>query len=759
MLVCTLICAMIATKFSCISFDLASAANNNEVYIRDIKLFEGFTAEAAKTSMERENYIPVKNGNTIIDFNKDAGTEDSGKSCPSSKVVYMGYRTTTDPDEAITDMAVMNMNGGYSVKDYDKMIKENMESKIIPFVKSFIATIEEYRKNYNSSNKKNKIRARNAYRILNRFSVPGKVKNLGDLLLNKTRYEMGEEKYKKLSSYQLLNHIDIVSIITEGNADIVSTVKKVLLMAADTDEKTWIQRMSKIDYEDLEQEAKAELEKAGIKATQSNIDKRLDSKYNDVAKVFLSKWDEFSKVASDYEDILNEYDEGNLVENSFKEAEKSFTGDEENVVEVMEYVQDKKESIEDANEKIKEVTMAEEASLLDEKKYGKGTLNDFFSQSKEELIKGGNIKKLYPMVAALSKGQRVGPELIEIKDLMDVGLGKITEYTDEQIKSIPQASVYQGVNRELFQNGNVAITDDALRKEVLNNSSDYSGAKFFKDYGIAVGVVLAVGALIMIGLHFMDNSFVNGIPNTLSNMKVIDELSKTSSSVFKYAGAFFAVASLVFIGLSIWGDNAYYDRDFATIPKYMIDRVNFVDTDKNGNRVCLPDQNLYYKVVESNRQGFGAQGDDSKFKTFIDKRYDEIGNRGDLNGTIGKEWLALYTVKNPFDAPILAGSLNVKYGNNVSVPSGYTPVHKFGSKNKYNLKKPDFIFGKAKPIYLFFKHASVKTNESKTKTSPGAAGTIVSGKNNVLAGGLGFIVGGIAGAFVVFASRKRKKKA
>ncbi|MCR5796293.1 MAG: hypothetical protein K6G63_00030, partial [Eubacterium sp.] len=106
-----------------------------------------------------------------------------------------------------------------------------------------------------------------------------------------------------------------------------------------------------------------------------------------------------------------------------------------------------------------------------------------------------------------------------------------------------------------------------------------------------------------------------------------------------------------------------------------------------------------------------------------------------------------------------AGSLNVKYGNNVSVPSGYTPVHKFGSKNKYNLKKQDFIFGNAKPIYLFFKHASVKTNESKTKTSPGAAGTIVSGNNNVLAGGLGFIVGGIAGAFVVFASRKRKKKA
>ena len=47
--------------------------------------------------------------------------EDTGK-----KGVFLAYKTTTDIEDAITDIAVMQMNGGYKEGNYQEMIKQSL---------------------------------------------------------------------------------------------------------------------------------------------------------------------------------------------------------------------------------------------------------------------------------------------------------------------------------------------------------------------------------------------------------------------------------------------------------------------------------------------------------------------------------------------------------------------------------------------------------------------------------------------------------
>ncbi len=769
MLVCTLICAMIATRFSCVSFDFSSAETKEETYISEIKLFEAETEKEAEESMKKEEYLPVKKDGKIIDINKDCGDEAGKEYMPIKRVVYMGYKTTTDPDEAITDMAVMNMNGGYSVDDYDKLLKDNMESKIIPFIKGFIATIKEFRENYKSSNKKNKIRALNCYKVLNRFTDPDTNGKLGDLFLNKTKFELGDE-YDKLSSKEKKKHADILTILTEGNSDVVMAIKKALLMGADSAKTTWVQRMTKIKIEDLENEAKDELEEENIKTTQTNIDKRLNEKYNDVAKIFLDKWDDFSKVARDYEDVIEDFEENEVIENNVEEVTKEYDGNKNSVVEVANYINEKSEAMAELGDNIEKIDLANEASELDEKKYGKGTLNDFFAQPKKELEKKDNIKKLYPMVAALSKGQRVGADLFEIKELMDVGLGNFKECTDEELECIPKASVYVGINRELFKTGNVAITDDAMRKEASKRDlGDDEGVKNLT-LGIAIfsGVIAFISAVL--GFNEYGTTLVSYNYGEFM-MDSIDDIPTRSIKPFVIASSIMAIMTIVFTIIHIVEENEYkkihYNKDYKKIPKYMIDRKQIVvEDEENGSETVFPNHKVYYKAVESNREPYREGKDNATYKSFYDKRYKEIGNMGDLKGTIGLQWVALYTVKDPVGAPILADSIDVLCGRNVSLPQGSEYLHLFGESSRYDLHDNKVSYGTNEPTYIVFKRsANTGSNSKENKESgksdkdPGAAGTIVSGKNNVLAGGLGFIVGGIVGAFVMFASRRKKKKA
>ena len=65
-------------------------------YVSEVYVAYGKNADAAKKVLEDKGYTPV-----------EGNLNEGGKT-----YAMLGYKTTDDPQQAITDLSVMNMNGG-----------------------------------------------------------------------------------------------------------------------------------------------------------------------------------------------------------------------------------------------------------------------------------------------------------------------------------------------------------------------------------------------------------------------------------------------------------------------------------------------------------------------------------------------------------------------------------------------------------------------------------------------------------------------
>ena len=140
----------------------AAAAPKNQ-YVGDLYLAYGKDAESAKQVLIDKGFTPIE-GN----FN------DGGET-----YAMLGYTTTDDIRYAITDVAVMNMRGDYSVEDYKNMLKEK-KGEIAKFLDEFMTVIKEYRANYDAG----KTRAVYIHDLLNQYTEDDSGKKMGDLLID-----------------------------------------------------------------------------------------------------------------------------------------------------------------------------------------------------------------------------------------------------------------------------------------------------------------------------------------------------------------------------------------------------------------------------------------------------------------------------------------------------------------------------------------------------------------------------------------------
>ena len=170
-------------------------AAGTKTYISEVKVAMGGKAES---DLKNEGYtILCDEGGDPIDLNEGAG---GGKYSQGNKKVLIGYKTTSKKSEAITDLAVMNMCGGYMVEEYDLLMKRYLGAQISPFIDKFLVTINEYRENIESEDEDNRARAEYARAALNKYTDDDfGGAGLGDLLLNKTVYEMAKPEFDKLS--------------------------------------------------------------------------------------------------------------------------------------------------------------------------------------------------------------------------------------------------------------------------------------------------------------------------------------------------------------------------------------------------------------------------------------------------------------------------------------------------------------------------------------------------------------------------------
>ena len=238
----TLIAVLLAVLVGVMAPLQALAASDSPDYISEVKVFIGDYSTA-----EAEGYTLLKDGDNPVDLNQNAG---GGLGSKGEKAVYLGYKTTKNSKEAITDLALMNMKGGYDVAAYDALYEEYIKSQITPLADDFVTMLEEYRQNVSRSHP-NAIRADYSRSVLNKYIDDDTGKGLGQLLLNETKYEMGLDAYNALPASEKKNHADLITILAQSNGKATLTMANLLTRACDTNDTTWIERFEEITYDDL----------------------------------------------------------------------------------------------------------------------------------------------------------------------------------------------------------------------------------------------------------------------------------------------------------------------------------------------------------------------------------------------------------------------------------------------------------------------------------------------------------------------------
>ena len=99
------------------------------------------------------------------------------------------------------------------------------------------------------------------------------------------------------------------------------------------------------------------------------------------------------------------------------------------------------------------------------------TLLDFFQKDVSEFNSEKKIRALYPIVDALSGGQIAGLDFLSIKDMIIMAFTDEKGFNSVDLDKVKPASIYEGVNREIYEKGGVALTDDALRADASTSAS------------------------------------------------------------------------------------------------------------------------------------------------------------------------------------------------------------------------------------------------------------------------------------------------
>ena len=736
---------------------LAEDSQVSTEYISEIKIGVGETVDEAVASLD--GYTILKNGNDYADLNGGAG---GGLGSKGDRVVLLGYKITKSRTDAITDIAVMNMKGGYSVKDYELLMQQQMTEQIIPFVDGFLAAIKEYRENYNSENTENKAKATAIHDALNKLTDDDCADaGLGDLLLNETKYEMGDAAYDALPEEEKNRHADILTIIAQANGQATLVMEILLTMAADTGEETWIDRFVSTTYDDLlamypdmlPSDAEAELARI----------------YDDDARKILSLWDILKEKLDEVEESSELYDE--LLEKDLTEQTETIhafdldSADEAQMQAFSEAAVDVDVHAELITSLFTDISIKESLSAIE---YGDGTLLDFFMMDYDKVEE--NITLLYPLVASLSAGQRAGLEFITITDLIMMAVTDSEGYKDASFDDMAEVSIYENVDREIYKKGGVALTSEALRarsaEEVAAQGGKISILTYIL-YGVTAASAVAFGVSLINKLRTNPTIWVkdrealdkiNAYGPELRKLELAREQARLNvikavrgteefdTLKIKYENANksfedklyeagkakkeykdiqkvnpksvlcsklmigFGIAMVVLSAISLYMTYrdlvGYYKVDYTPIPHYIVDEKDITAYNAKGEKIVIKNQAAYYKAVECNRAG-------------DDEWYDTLGSSADLNGTVGRQWLALYTAKNENMSPIIADSLKVVVGS-TDVPTDYdTGIHMFGSGSAYNLNNTQLVWNNdAKSIFVYFNTEDEKAAEEPADPDP-----------------------------------------
>ncbi len=581
------------------------------LYLKDVRIYEAETEAEARNACAADGY-------TFTGTDLNAGTERN--------YVYLGYKTTENRDEALYKISLMDMNGGYQIRDYAQLYDEYEKSNA-EAAQTLQMASEEFIDSYNNGSP----RALDAYEGLNLLYVPeaGDM-GFGDYVVSgKTT----EEFYRKVLTQASAGTVNsIINFLSAGLMPF-EPMKIEIVNESGQNPLTWAANLSDSALWDV----------VGTSDLSEDEADMLDREYGDEARALHKQMQEF---ATNFENGMATYDENDYL------AETQNTSLEE-IVDGMEEIE------------------ATDVGVVYVKAYD--LLNEYDANPDMPLgqwiVEMGNLTseevdytQLYPMIDTMSDAQVRMTALTGFVSAAST-LGK-NEHSEEYTQILSTArqklqellgqdsySIWSTCDKDMVDK-KVAFTSKAIRENaaqtLLNeeaNDTFWTGMDIWEE-GLKWCGIVSSGLTV---LSFVFGQYaIGGLLLWIGKTAACATLTSFATSmcsvmgwICSAAGIFglfilgITIVTLVFTAIMNWYRDSQ-DKDYTTMPDYVIDAVK---TD-NG-----------YSSV--------------KYKAVLNRN----GQIGDLNGHKGhRGWVCMYTstdyrVGSPIRADETDHIFTINYGN------------------------------------------------------------------------------------------------
>ena len=510
---------ILTTLFSLFAINVSAA--REEEFLSEVALVYEDSVEEARAAIAGTDWkLWEQDLNPKADYMFDDG-------------VYLIYKTSTNVEDAITDLRVMDMYGGYSTTNYQRQLEKSREHYMQMIAKLRVATAE-FKALYKAGDEMAKL----AYRQMNYYKD---VKTEGG---TETDMMMGDFFLNLPSDEQ------IVQVFMEGNTLIVlNLVSLIAVGISGADGTTLSSRIA---------------EMYAVKDTLT------DEKYYDDAKALVTAFAEIKAKLLRYDALSEEYDITDENE-EMTEEEYQFLIQNATVADLLSTIQ------------YGDKTLAEFLR-------GEWETKDLypiiaaFTEGQMALVEMGQLETV------LKYNSPSKP----IADLTAT-LEKLEESLKDENGDLKVFDVYTGVDREIFK-GDFAMTTASERKQALTGETWDLGSAASRSQGMTIGYIVSgvvdlAFAAASIGIAVKGALLNSAEAAALAAMKgltgeayfaagetLITAKETATNFALKWGGlkAPFATVAVAFAlilagGYSIATWYNYYNPDYLTIPNTLID--------------------------------------------------------------------------------------------------------------------------------------------------------------------------------------------
>ena len=791
----------------------AAAGTTGSTYLSD--LFLSYAKSGSDEDIAAAKQYLTDKGYTLLDQDL---TEGGDAAFSKKRPVFLGYKTTSDPDNAIRDLRVLPMSGDYNFyESYEELLESQKDSTAI-FLEDVKAALKEYRENRKKKTAKGEI----AFQALSKLYDPDEEQPLGNLLENTTQEEEGMRR-----GLWRTGHANMTLILMTGNSYAVKAMMQNLAFAADSADNTWIDRLQEIKLSAMQE--RYETDNPGRAA--SEIQRMMMADYDADAQILAGQIADMNNMLKAYDSSGIHFDDAGFTEES---ADAYF------------------EAHPDENQTAWARAGQLEA-LLKTCTYGDGTMYSFMTGKDRDFLNNqGDRMELYPFLEAFSPAQRRLLSYTTMEQLFITGLLDEQGWEDtydsftELIENTPQMSIYEGVNRSVVDSCSIALTGDAFDRQqstgvqALNPGLFGTGMSFAAPIVLAGSLAVGAAGVTMMVKSGMFNSTVytalNAQLSLVSNLKqnLLNQWETKLANFFRQPNLMEKVYGSADNALQIFfGQQNAYDSSTAfltsvsdpnTAERFVtamknngtltekeasqlltqiekridaeIDRTGMAGTEiaeakaqlsrkwmgylglgvcliaaiilvgsgiiaaiemsqyyEGGHYIPLPEfvvdtaKNTnghifytYYDGVKCNRADQEAM--------YNEMAYGRMGNIGDLNGDVGKEWVALYYTKDSSAGSPIRADFRIGKGEaGKKIPLGKHALALFGEENAFNLTNDKYSYNDdLNGLYLFY------------STESAIAGSVFSNGIIATTATISLALGAAAGCLLTVFSHKRKKE-